>query len=105
MAEVYSVVRSPVTTPGSTRSRPRSCGRKLDRLDDYIDGRNAVAAYRNASATSAGREASSCRPPNAGKPRLLRVRGSYHRRRDHIIEALKEHDIALNISYRGRCTR
>jgi len=70
--------------------------RKLTRLDDYIAGRQAVAARYDEALADSGLVLPATAPGNVHVYYLYVVR---HPERDRIIELMKGHDIALNISY------
>jgi aminotransferase EvaB len=96
MAERYYVIQTPGHNSRLDEVQAEILRRKLRRLDDYIAGRRAVAA-RYAEAL-AGVDLILPRIA-AGNDHVYYVYVVRHPRRDDIIEAMKEYDIALNISY------
>ena len=70
--------------------------RKLARLDEYLARRRAVAAGYHRELAGSGLVLPEVRPGNEHAWYLYVVR---HPRRDALLEALKAHDIHLNVSY------
>nr|ADU56048.1 hypothetical protein CA37-25 [uncultured organism CA37] len=100
MEKVYYVVRSPGHNSRLDEVQAEILRRKLGRLDDYIAGRNAVARRYEERLGDLTRPGGLRLPAtNPGNSHVYYVYVVRHPRRDHIIEALKGHDIALNISY------
>jgi aminotransferase EvaB len=100
MEKVYYVVRSPGHNSRLDEVQAEILRRKLGRLDDYIAGRNAVARrYEERLGDLAGPGGLQLPATNPGNTHVFYVYVVRHPRRDHLIEALKGHDIALNISY------
>ncbi|MFC9433001.1 DegT/DnrJ/EryC1/StrS family aminotransferase [Nocardia sp. NPDC057030] len=97
MAERYYVVETPGHNSRLDEVHAEILRRKLGRLDEYIAGRRAVAA----------RYAEGLADTELGLPVLAdgndHVYYLYvvrHPRRDEILEALRDYDIQLNVSYR-----
>jgi aminotransferase EvaB len=100
MEKVYYVVRSPGHNSRLDEVQAEILRRKLGRLDDYIAGRNAVARRYEERLGDLTRPGGLRLPAtNPGNTHVFYVYVVRHPRRDHIIEALKDHDITLNISY------
>ncbi|WP_424187237.1 DegT/DnrJ/EryC1/StrS family aminotransferase [Actinokineospora sp. G85] len=97
MEKVYYVVRTPGHNSRLDEVQAEILRRKLGRLDDYIAGRNAVARrYEERLGDVSGLRLPATNPGNTHVYYVYVVR---HPQRDAIIEALKERDISLNISY------
>jgi aminotransferase EvaB len=96
MAERYYVVQTPGHNSRLDEVQAEILRRKLRRLDGYIAGRRAVAA-RYAEAL-AGTDLV-LPTVAAGNDHVYYVYVVRHPRRDDIIAAMGERDIALNISY------
>ncbi|WIM94458.1 DegT/DnrJ/EryC1/StrS family aminotransferase [Actinoplanes oblitus] len=100
MEKVYYVVRSPGHNARLDEVQAEILRRKLRRLDDYIAGRNAVARrYEERLGDLTGPGGLLLPATNPGNTHVYYVYVVRHPRRDEIIEALKSHDIFLNISY------
>ncbi|PDP85698.1 daunorubicin biosynthesis sensory transduction protein DnrJ [Glycomyces fuscus] len=90
-----------VVTPNGQNSRldevhAEILRRKLGRLDEYIEGRRAVARAYDEALADTGLVLPATAPGNEHAYYLYVVR---HPERDRIIEEMKAHDIALNVSY------
>lgn len=97
MAERYYVVETPGHNSRLDEVHAEILRRKLGRLDEYIAGRRAVAA-RYAEGL-AGTELGL--PVLAdGNDHVYYLYVVRHPRRDEILEALRDYDIQLNVSYR-----
>jgi aminotransferase EvaB len=96
MAERYYVVQTPGHNCRLDEVQAEILRRKLRRLDAYIAGRRAVAARYTEALAGTELILPSIAAGNDHVYYLYVVR---HPRRDDIIAAMKEHDIALNISY------
>ncbi|MDT0266127.1 DegT/DnrJ/EryC1/StrS family aminotransferase [Streptomyces sp. DSM 44915] len=100
MAKVYYVVRSPGHNARLDEVQAEILRRKLRRLDAYIAARNAVARrYEEGLGDLTGPGGLLLPATNPGNTHVYYVYVVRHPLRDKIIEALKRHDIALNISY------
>jgi aminotransferase EvaB len=100
MEKTYYVVRSPGHNSRLDEVQAEILRRKLGRLDEYIEGRNAVARrYEDRLHDLTGPDGLRLPATNPGNTHVYYVYVVRHPRRDAIIEALKGHDIALNISY------
>ncbi|WP_045739877.1 DegT/DnrJ/EryC1/StrS family aminotransferase [Actinoplanes rectilineatus] len=100
MDKVYYVVRSPGQNSRLDEVQAEILRRKLTRLDDYIAGRNAVARrYEQRLGDLTGPGGLQLPATNPGNTHVFYVYVVRHPQRDRIIEALREYDIALNISY------
>ncbi|MFD1149438.1 DegT/DnrJ/EryC1/StrS family aminotransferase [Saccharothrix hoggarensis] len=96
MEKTYYVVETPGHNSRLDEVQAEILRRKLGRLDEYVAGRRAVAA-RYAEGLA---DTDLVLPAVAdGNEHVYYVYVVRHPRRDDIIEALKAHDIALNISY------
>ncbi|UVS76698.1 DegT/DnrJ/EryC1/StrS aminotransferase family protein [Actinokineospora sp. UTMC 2448] len=96
MEKTYYVVETPGHNCRLDEVQAEILRRKLTRLDDYIAARQAVAA-RYADALG---DTDLVLPATAeGNTHVYYVYVVRHPRRDQILEALKAHDIVLNISY------
>jgi aminotransferase EvaB len=96
MAERYYVVRTPGHNCRLDEVQAEILRRKLRRLDTYLAGRRAVA-QRYADGLA---DTDLALPnPVAGNDHVYYLYVVRHPRRDDIIEAMKQYDIALNISY------
>jgi aminotransferase EvaB len=96
MAERYYVVRTPGHNCRLDEVQAEILRRKLRRLDTYLAARRAVAdRYAEALADT------DLVLPNAvdGNEHVYYLYVVRHPRRDDVVEAMKKHDIALNISY------
>jgi aminotransferase EvaB len=96
MESQYYVVSTPGYNSRLDEVQAEILRRKLTRLDDYIASRQAIAArYAEAFA-----DTDLVTPVTApGNEHVYYVYVVRHPKRDKIIEALKEHDVSLNISY------
>ncbi|QGV78472.1 DegT/DnrJ/EryC1/StrS family aminotransferase [Streptomyces ficellus] len=100
MDKVYYVVRTPGHNARLDEVQAEILRTKLARLDSYIEGRNAVARrYEEGLADLTGPGRLQLPATNDGNTHVYYVYVARHPRRDEIIEALKAHDISLNISY------
>ena len=96
MEKTYYVVETPGHNCRLDEVQAEILRRKLTRLDEYIAGRQAVAA-RYAEALG---DTELVLPTTApGNTHVYYVYVVRHPDRDKILEELKKHDIALNISY------
>jgi aminotransferase EvaB len=96
MEDVYHVVSTPGYNSRLDEVQAEILRRKLTRLDDYIARRRLIASrYEEAFR---GTDIVTPRLA-AGNDHVYYVYVVRHPRRDKVIEALKEHDISLNISY------
>ncbi len=96
MEKTYYVVETPGHNCRLDEVQAEILRRKLTRLDEYIAGRQAVAA-RYAEALG---DTELVLPATApGNTHVYYVYVVRHPDRDRILEELKKHDIALNISY------
>jgi len=100
MEKVYYVVRTPGHNSRLDEIQAEILRRKLTRLDQYIAERNAIA-QRYAERLSDLEQPGGFRLPrtNAGNTHVYYVYVARHPRRDAVIEAMREFDIELNISY------
>ncbi|WUI04516.1 DegT/DnrJ/EryC1/StrS family aminotransferase [Spirillospora sp. NBC_00431] len=96
MEDRYYVVRTPGHNSRLDELHAEILRRKLTRLEDYIEGRRAVAR-RYAEALADTDLALPALAP--GNDHVYYVYVVRHPKRDAIIEALKPYDIFLNISY------
>ncbi|MFE8911818.1 DegT/DnrJ/EryC1/StrS family aminotransferase [Streptomyces globisporus] len=104
MEKVYYVVRTPGHNSRLDEVQAEILRRKLTRLDSYLEGRNAVARrYEAALGDLTGPGRLQLPATNEGNTHSFYVYVVRHPERDRIIEALKAHDIALNISYPWPC--
>ncbi|MEU5553650.1 DegT/DnrJ/EryC1/StrS family aminotransferase [Micromonospora sp. NPDC047793] len=96
MEKVYYVVETPGYNSRLDEVQAEILRRKLTRLDDYVSRRQVIAArYAEAFA-----DTDLVTPVTArGNEHVYYVYVVRHPARDRIIEMLKQHDIALNISY------
>ncbi|CAL9569193.1 DegT/DnrJ/EryC1/StrS family aminotransferase [Streptomyces sp. enrichment culture] len=100
MDKVYYVVRSPGHNSRLDEVQAEILRTKLRRLDAYIEGRNTVARrYEEGLGDLTGPGGLLLPRTNPGNTHVYYVYVVRHPRRDEIIEALKAHGIALNISY------
>ncbi|GIH96806.1 DegT/DnrJ/EryC1/StrS family aminotransferase [Planobispora siamensis] len=96
MEETYYVVRTPGHNARLDEVQAEILRRKLTRLDRYVAGRRAVAARYAEALAGTDLVLPATGDGNEHVYYLYVVR---HPRRDAIIEALRAHDIHLNISY------
>jgi aminotransferase EvaB len=96
MENVYYVVRTPGHNARLDEVQAEILRRKLTRLGSYLDGRRAVAARYAEALADTGLVLPETADGNEHAYYLYVVR---HPDRDRIIEALRAHDIHLNISY------
>ncbi|MGN3960228.1 DegT/DnrJ/EryC1/StrS family aminotransferase [Streptomyces sp. WAC8370] len=96
MAERYYVVRSPGHNSRLDEVQAEILRRKLRRLDQYVQGRRAVAERY---AEGLGDTELVLPRTTPGNEHVYYVYVVRHPRRDAVIEALKSYDIMLNISY------
>ncbi|WP_228974040.1 DegT/DnrJ/EryC1/StrS aminotransferase family protein [Streptomyces sp. DH12] len=100
MDKVYYVVRTPGHNARLDEVQAEILRRKLTRLDSYVEGRNAVARrYEQGLGDLTGPGGLLLPATNPGNSHVYYVYVVRHPRRDEIIEALKAHDVSLNISY------
>jgi aminotransferase EvaB len=100
MEERYYVVRTPGHNSRLDEVQAEILRRKLRRLDDYIAARNGIAErYAKGLDDLTGDGGLVLPATTAGNDHVYYVYVVRHPRRDDILERLKEHDIALNISY------
>jgi aminotransferase EvaB len=96
MEDVYHVVETPGHNSRLDEVQAEILRRKLRRLDSYIARRRAIAE-RYAEALS---DTELMLPATAsGNEHVYYVHVVRHPKRDQVLEALKEHDVFLNISY------
>ncbi|QFQ99397.1 DegT/DnrJ/EryC1/StrS family aminotransferase [Streptomyces phaeolivaceus] len=96
MEERYFVIETPSYNSRLDEVQAEILRRKLTRLDDYVGRRRAIAA-RYAEAFAGTDLVTPATAP--GNEHVYYVYVVRHPRRNQIIEALKAHDIVLNISY------
>jgi aminotransferase EvaB len=96
MDDVYYVVTTPGYNSRLDEVQAEILRRKLTRLDDYLVRRRQIAARYEEAFKGTDLVTPRTAPGNDHVYYVYVVR---HPRRDKIIEALKDHDIALNISY------
>ncbi|MFJ6075334.1 DegT/DnrJ/EryC1/StrS family aminotransferase [Streptomyces sp. NPDC093065] len=96
MAERYYVVRSPGHNSRLDEVQAEILRRKLRRLDQYVQGRRAVAERY---AEGLGDTELVLPGTTLGNEHVYYVYVVRHPRRDAVVEALKSYDIMLNISY------
>ncbi|MGX1777500.1 DegT/DnrJ/EryC1/StrS family aminotransferase [Nocardia brasiliensis] len=100
MDKVYYVMRTPGHNSRLDEVQAEILRRKLGRLDDYIAGRNTVARrYEQGLGDLADSHGLLLPTTNPGNTHVYYVYVVRHPKRDAIIEAMREHDILLNISY------
>ncbi|GAA3233958.1 DegT/DnrJ/EryC1/StrS family aminotransferase [Dactylosporangium siamense] len=100
MEDVYYVVRTPGHNSRLDEVQAEILRRKLERLDDYIAARNAVAERYAKGLSDLATSGGLVLPATtAGNEHVYYLYVVRHPRRDDIIERLKTHDIELNISY------
>lgn len=96
MEKTYYTVQTPAHNSRLDEVQAEILRRKLTRLDAYVAGRQRVAErYQEAL----GDTELLLPKVNEGNTHVYYVYVVRHPERDRIIEALKEHDISLNISY------
>lgn len=96
MEERYYVVGTPGHNSRLDEVQAEILRRKLGRLDRYLAGRREVARRYQEGLADTGLVLPGPNPGNDHSYYLYVVR---HPRRDEILAALREHDIALNVSY------
>ncbi|MGW6603270.1 DegT/DnrJ/EryC1/StrS family aminotransferase [Streptomyces sp. NPDC055036] len=96
MEDRYYVTRTPGHNSRLDEVQAEILRRKLRRLDAYIEGRRAVARRYAEGLAGTGLVLPA---PATGNDHVHYVYVVRHPRRDAIIEALRAHGIALNISY------
>lgn len=96
MEKTYYVTRTPGHNSRLDEVQAEILRRKLGRLDEYVEGRRAVAERY---AEGLGDVDLVLPEVSAGNEHVYYVYVVRHPRRDDIIEALKSYDIELNISY------
>jgi aminotransferase EvaB len=100
METTYYVVQTPGHNSRLDEVQAEILRRKLVRLHDYIAGRRAVARrYEEGLRDLTGPGGLTLPALAPGNDHVYYVYVVRHPRRDDIIEALKRHDISLNISY------
>ncbi|GGQ04545.1 DegT/DnrJ/EryC1/StrS family aminotransferase [Streptomyces roseolilacinus] len=100
MDKTYYVVRTPGHNARLDEVQAEILRRKLTRLDAYVEARGAVARrYEEGLADLTGPGGLLLPATNPGNTHVYYVYVVRHPRRDDVVEALKAHDIALNISY------
>ncbi|GGU72002.1 DegT/DnrJ/EryC1/StrS family aminotransferase [Lentzea flava] len=95
MDKVYYVVQTPGHNSRLDEVQAEILRRKLVRLDEYVAGRQRIA-QRYAEALG---DVLTLPQVTPGNEHVYYVYVARHPDRDRIIEELKKHDIALNISY------
>ncbi|MET9096659.1 DegT/DnrJ/EryC1/StrS family aminotransferase [Streptomyces cyaneofuscatus] len=96
MEERYYVTRTPGHNSRLDEVQAEILRRKLRRLEAYLEGRRAVARRYAEGLAGTGLTLPALAQGNDHVYYVYVVR---HPRRDEVIEALKAHDISLNISY------
>ncbi|QKW08011.1 DegT/DnrJ/EryC1/StrS family aminotransferase [Streptomyces sp. NA04227] len=96
MAERYYVVETPGHNSRLDEVQAEILRRKLGRLDDYLAGRRRVADRYAAELADTGLQLPRLAEGNDHVYYVYVVR---HPERDAVLEALRAHDIQLNISY------
>ncbi|GGJ96472.1 erythromycin biosynthesis sensory transduction protein EryC1 [Pilimelia anulata] len=99
MEKTYYVVRTPGHNSRLDEVQAEILRRKLRRLDGYLAGRRAVADRYRAGLGDLAADGLLLPATNPGNTHVYYVYVVRHPDRDRIMAALKEHDIALNISY------
>ncbi|GHH51119.1 DegT/DnrJ/EryC1/StrS family aminotransferase [Streptomyces candidus] len=100
MEKTYYVVRSPGHNSRLDEVQAEILRRKLTRLDSYVDGRRAVARrYQEGLGDLVSPDGLRLPVTSPGNDHVYYVYVVRHPRRDEIIERLKAHGIALNVSY------
>ncbi|MBM0231401.1 DegT/DnrJ/EryC1/StrS family aminotransferase [Micromonospora sp. STR1_7] len=100
MDTAYYVVRVPGHNSRLDEVQAEILRRKLRRLDEYVERRNAVARrYEEQLADLSAPDGLRLPATAPGNRHVYYVYVVRHPRRDAVLEALKEHDIFLNISY------
>ncbi|MFE9664356.1 DegT/DnrJ/EryC1/StrS family aminotransferase [Streptomyces sp. NPDC005955] len=100
MEETYYVVRTPGHNARLDEVQAEILRCKLARLPQYLEGRQAVARrYEDGLGDMVGQNGLVLPAVNEGNTHSYYVYVVRHARRDHIISALKEQGISLNISY------
>ncbi|MER7538153.1 DegT/DnrJ/EryC1/StrS family aminotransferase [Streptomyces sp. NPDC097704] len=100
MEKTYYVVRTPGHNSRLDEVQAEILRTKLARLDEYVEGRNAIARrYEEGLGDLTGPGRLQLPATNAGNTHVYYVYVVRHPERDRIIEALKAYDINLNISY------
>ncbi|MEU3934437.1 DegT/DnrJ/EryC1/StrS family aminotransferase [Streptomyces sp. NPDC029044] len=96
MEKVYYTVQTPAHNSRLDEVQAEILRRKLTRLDAYVAGRQRVAERYQEALGDTGLLLPKV---NEGNTHVYYVYVVRHPERDRIIEALKAHDISLNISY------
>ncbi|GAA2246663.1 DegT/DnrJ/EryC1/StrS family aminotransferase [Streptomyces amakusaensis] len=96
MAQQYYTLETPAHNSRLDEVQAEILRRKLRRLDGYVAGRRALARRYEEGLGDTALRLPATVPGNEHVYYVYVVR---HPRRDDILEALKAHDIALNISY------
>ncbi|MFE1876535.1 DegT/DnrJ/EryC1/StrS family aminotransferase [Streptomyces sp. NPDC059496] len=96
MEDRYFVMETPGHNSRLDEVQAEILRRKLTRLDDYLDRRRAIADRYEEAFAGTSLVTPTLAPGNTHVYYVYVVR---HPERDRILEELKEHDIALNISY------
>lgn len=100
MEKIYYVVQTPGHNSRLDEVQAEILRRKLRRLDDYIAGRRAVAErYAEGLGDVTAPDGLVLPSVNEGNDHVYYVYVVRHPRRDAVVEALKQYDISLNISY------
>ena len=100
MEETYYVVAMPGHNSRLDEVQAEILRRKLGRLDEYVAGRRAVAArYAEGLSDLTSPDGLALPSVSPGNDHVYYVYVVRHPRRDAVLEALKGHDIVLNISY------
>ncbi|WP_406063380.1 DegT/DnrJ/EryC1/StrS family aminotransferase [Streptomyces sp. NBC_01077] len=100
MAETYYVVQTPGHNSRLDEVQAEILRRKLRRLDNYVEGRRAIARrYEEGLADLVGPGGLQLPATTDGNDHVYYVYVVRHPHRDEIIERLKGYGISLNISY------
>jgi aminotransferase EvaB len=99
MEKTYYVVRTPGHNSRLDEVQAEILRRKLRRLDDYILGRRAVARRYEEGLGDLADRGLALPSTTPGNDHVYYVYVVRHPRRDEILDALKQYDISLNISY------
>ncbi|GAA2804481.1 DegT/DnrJ/EryC1/StrS family aminotransferase [Crossiella cryophila] len=99
MEKTYYVVQTPAHNARLDEIQAEILRRKLGRLDEYIAGRRAVARRYEEGLGELAERGLVLPSTNPGNEHVYYVYVVRHPERDRIIEALKQYDISLNISY------
>lgn len=96
MEDVYHVVRTPAYNSRLDEVQAEILRRKLKRLDGYLARRREIAARYAEALAGSGLVLPAVAEGNEHVYYVYVVR---HPKRDAVLAALKEHDVALNVSY------